>query len=107
MWRSAAQREYPADPEQRVGAAPAVAGGVTLDAAADLVEGGEGEPHDREGIEHSSGLRQRGTGAARAAASGSASSWAEFKCSISRDPRRDEYTIWTAVAPDAVFTVRT
>lgn len=28
-------------------------------------------------------------------------------CSTSRDPRRDEYTICTAVAPDAVFTVRT
>jgi len=27
-------------------------------------------------------------------------------CSISRDPRRDEYTICTAVAPDAVLTVR-
>jgi hypothetical protein len=26
---------------------------------------------------------------------------------ISRDPRREEYTICTAVAPDAVFTVRT
>ena len=28
-------------------------------------------------------------------------------CSMSRDPRRDECTICTAVAPDAVFTVRT
>jgi hypothetical protein len=28
-------------------------------------------------------------------------------CSIFRDPRRDEYTICTAVAPDAVLTVRT
>ena len=28
-------------------------------------------------------------------------------CSISLDPRCEEYTIWTAVAPDAVFTVRT
>jgi len=27
-------------------------------------------------------------------------------CSISRNPRRDEYTTCTAVAPDAVFTVR-
>jgi hypothetical protein len=26
---------------------------------------------------------------------------------MSREPRRQEYTIWTAVAPDAVFTVRT
>ena len=28
-------------------------------------------------------------------------------CLISRDPRRVEYTICTAAAPDAVFTVRT
>jgi hypothetical protein len=28
-------------------------------------------------------------------------------CSMSRDPRRDEYTICTAVTRDAVFTVRT
>ena len=28
-------------------------------------------------------------------------------CSISRDPRREEYTTCTAVAPDPVFTVRT
>jgi hypothetical protein len=28
-------------------------------------------------------------------------------CSISRDPRCEEYTICTAVAPEAVFTVRT
>jgi hypothetical protein len=26
-------------------------------------------------------------------------------CSISREPRRDEYTIRAAVAPDAVFIV--
>jgi hypothetical protein len=24
-----------------------------------------------------------------------------------RDPRRNDHTIWTAVAPDEVFTVRT
>ena len=24
-----------------------------------------------------------------------------------RDPRREDHTIWTATAPDAVFTVRT
>jgi len=24
-----------------------------------------------------------------------------------REPRREEYTIWTAIAPEAVFTVRT
>jgi hypothetical protein len=35
------------------------------------------------------------------------SSWAEPKCSILRDPRRDDHTICTAVAPEEVFTVRT
>jgi hypothetical protein len=28
-------------------------------------------------------------------------------CSTSRDPRRDEWTIYTAVAPDVVFAVPT
>lgn len=28
-------------------------------------------------------------------------------CSMSRDPRREECAICTALAPDAVFTVRT
>jgi len=28
-------------------------------------------------------------------------------CSIERDPRRDDHTICTAVAPELVFTVRT
>ena len=37
----------------------------------------------------------------------SASSCADPRCSMSRDPRREECTICTAVAPDAVFTVRT
>ena len=37
----------------------------------------------------------------------SAPLWADPRCSISRDPRREEYTICTAVAPDDVFTVRT
>ncbi len=32
---------------------------------------------------------------------------ADPRCSISRDPRWEEYTICTAVAPDDVFTVRT
>ena len=32
---------------------------------------------------------------------------ADPMCSISRDPRRLECTIWTATAPLAVFTVRT
>lgn len=29
------------------------------------------------------------------------------RCSISREPRLDEYTICTAVAPDDIFTIRT
>jgi hypothetical protein len=37
----------------------------------------------------------------------SASSCADPMCSMSRVPCRDEWTICTAVAPDAVFTVRT
>jgi len=28
-------------------------------------------------------------------------------CSMFRDPRREDHTTWTAIAPDAVFTVRT
>jgi hypothetical protein len=28
-------------------------------------------------------------------------------CSMFRDPRREDHTTWTAVAPDEVFTVRT
>jgi hypothetical protein len=45
--------------------------------------------------------------AAAFSASSSASSCAEPMCSISRDPRRDNHTTCTAVAPDFVFTVRT
>jgi len=45
--------------------------------------------------------------AAAFSASSSASSCAEPMCSIFRDPRRNDHTIWTAVAPDEVFTVRT
>lgn len=37
----------------------------------------------------------------------SAAVCAEPRSSISRDPRRLDPTIWTAVAPDLVFTVRT
>ncbi len=37
----------------------------------------------------------------------SASLCAEPRWSISRDPRREEYTICTAVTPEDVFTVRT
>jgi hypothetical protein len=39
--------------------------------------------------------------------SASASSCADPTCSISREPRLNEYTICTAVAPDDVFTVST
>ena len=38
--------------------------------------------------------------------SSSTSSCADPTCSMSREPRRKECTICTAVAPDAVFTVR-
>ena len=44
--------------------------------------------------------------AAAFSASSSASSCADPRCSISRDPRRDDHTTCTAVAPDVVFTVR-
>src|SRR5262249_14680021 len=37
----------------------------------------------------------------------SASSCVEPRCSIERDPRRDDHTICTAVAPELVLTVRT
>lgn len=33
--------------------------------------------------------------------------WPEPRCSISREPQREEYTAGAAVAPEAVFTVRT
>jgi hypothetical protein len=45
--------------------------------------------------------------AAALSASSSASSCAEPMCSMFRDPRRKDHTIWTAVAPEEVFTVRT
>jgi hypothetical protein len=45
--------------------------------------------------------------AAALSASTSCSSCAEPMCSIRRAPRRFEYTTCTAVAPDAVCTVRT
>ena len=38
--------------------------------------------------------------------SSSASSCADPRCSISRDPRREDHTTCTAVAPDDAFTVR-
>ena len=37
----------------------------------------------------------------------SASSWAEPRCSIEREPAPSDHTICTAVAPEVVFTVRT
>ena len=45
--------------------------------------------------------------AAAFSSSTSAPLCADPRCSISRDPRREKYTICTAVAPDDVFTVRT
>ncbi|BCQ06740.1 hypothetical protein JMUB5695_00149 [Mycobacterium heckeshornense] len=45
--------------------------------------------------------------AAAFSAANSTSSCAEPMCSIEREPRRQDHTICTAVAPDAVFTVRT
>ena len=45
--------------------------------------------------------------AAAFSAANSASSWAEPRCSIYREPRREDHTICTAVAPEEVFTVRT
>jgi hypothetical protein len=45
--------------------------------------------------------------AAVLSAANSTSSWAEPRCSIEREPRRQAHTICTAVAPEAVFTVRT
>ena len=44
--------------------------------------------------------------AAAFSASTSASSCAEPMCSMFRDPRREDHAIWTAVALEAVFTVR-
>jgi hypothetical protein len=39
-------------------------------------------------------------------ASSAASSYADPRCSIFRDPRREDHTTCTAVAPEVVFTVR-
>ena len=33
--------------------------------------------------------------------------WADPMWSIDREPREEDHTTWTAVAPDAVFTVLT
>lgn len=53
---AAAQR--PADAEQRVVAAPAVPGQLLADAAADVVDVGEPEPHPVERVEHPHGVRR-------------------------------------------------
>ncbi len=45
--------------------------------------------------------------AAAFSSSTSASLWADPRWSISQEPRREEYTICAAVAPEDVFTVRT
>jgi hypothetical protein len=48
-----------------------------------------------------------GQAAAAFSAANSTSSWAEPRCSIEREPRRQDHMICIAVAPGAVFTVRT
>jgi hypothetical protein len=55
-----ASAQQPADAVERVVAAAAVPGVLALDAPAYLVHGGEGEPHDVEGIEHPYRVGQRG-----------------------------------------------
>jgi hypothetical protein len=47
-----------ADAEQWVVTATAVAGLLALDTSAHLVDGGEGQPHDVECVEHSRGVRK-------------------------------------------------
>ena len=69
---------------------------------------GSGPPPAGSRPRSSSSWPPRSAAAAAAfSASSSASSCADPRCSISRDPRRDEHTICTAVAPDFVFTVLT
>ena len=79
--RAAAQQ--PAGPEQRVLGEAAVPEGVLLGAAADLVDAGQGQFHDMEGIKHPDRLRvaarrarwrTRGTDRARRSRSGRGSS---------------------------------
>jgi hypothetical protein len=55
-----AAAQQPPDAEQRVVFAAAVSGGFLLDAAAHVVDGGEAEPADVEGVEHPDRGRQRG-----------------------------------------------
>src|SRR5262249_52304727 len=54
-----------------------------------------------------SGVKPRRCRAAAFSSSTPAPLCADPRCSISRDPRWEEYTICTAVAPEDVFTVRT
>jgi hypothetical protein len=53
--------QQPADAEQWIASVPAVAEGLRLDAAADLVEGVRAQFYDMEGIEYSGGVRQAGS----------------------------------------------
>jgi hypothetical protein len=55
-----AAAQQPADPEQRIIPPAAVPGEFLLDAAADVVDGGEAQPDDVEGVEHAHRVRQRG-----------------------------------------------
>jgi len=55
-----AAAQQPADAGQRVILAAAVSGGLLLDAAADLLDGGTPEAHHVEGIQHPHRVRQRG-----------------------------------------------
>jgi hypothetical protein len=49
--------QQPADAVERVVAAAAVPGVLALDAAADIVDGGEAEAHHVESIQYSHGVR--------------------------------------------------
>jgi hypothetical protein len=70
---------------------------------------GNGADSDRAATPRSSSVCPAANRCAAAAfnAANAASSRAEPRCSIERDPRRDDHTICTAVAPELVFTVRT
>jgi hypothetical protein len=53
-----AAAEHPPDPEQRVVGVPAMSQRLLLDAAADLVQRFQPEPHDVEGVQHPGGVGQ-------------------------------------------------
>ena len=55
-----AAAQHPADPVERIVAAAAMPVGVLLDAAAYVVDGGEPQPYDVEGIQDPHGVRQAG-----------------------------------------------